>query len=320
MAQGERINLDEPRWPADTFTGRWKHFYSVTDWRNGLNSEETLDASQELLRLYRRGEEPAGTTHEQIWQAKKLYESAFHPDTGDKMNVIGRMSFQVPGGMVITGFMMQFYRTVPQVVFMQWVNQSFNALVNYTNRNAKSETTNAQIATAYVSATSGALAVALGLNSLVKKAPPLVARYVPFAAVAAANCINIPLMRQRELLNGIAVFDEDGNNLGLSQRAAYKAITQVCVSRITMAAPGMLLIPVIMENLEKMAWMQKIKPLHGWIQVLLCGVSLTYMVPTACSMFPQKSSLSIDLLEPELQSSIRNAGRNVDKVYFNKGL
>lgn len=58
----------------------------------------------------RLGQEPPGTTNEQIWYAKKLYESAFHPDSGDKMNTIGRMSFQVPGGMVITGFMMQFYR------------------------------------------------------------------------------------------------------------------------------------------------------------------------------------------------------------------
>ncbi|MED6287770.1 Sideroflexin-2 [Characodon lateralis] len=53
------------------------------------------------------------------------------------------------------------------------------------------------IGVAYVTATSTALATAVGLNLYTKKAPPLVARWVKFADVAAANCVNIPMMRQQ---------------------------------------------------------------------------------------------------------------------------
>jgi len=42
-------------------------------------------------------------------------------------------------------------------------------------------------------------------------------RYVPFAAVAAANCVNIPLMRQNELLYGIDVYDENDNKVTQSR-------------------------------------------------------------------------------------------------------
>ncbi|XP_060698494.1 sideroflexin-2 isoform X2 [Hemiscyllium ocellatum] len=251
-----KFNIDAPRWDQTTFVGRLKHFFNITDPRTVLVSNAALDKAKDLVDSFRAGSVPPGTTEEQLHYAKKLYDSAFHPDSGERMNLIGRMSFQVPGGMAITGFMLQFYRTVPAVVFWQWVNQSFNALVNYTNRNAASPITTKQIGVAYLTATSTALATAVGLNLYTKKAPPLLARWVPFVAVAAANCVNIPMMRQQEIISGIAVTDENDNQLGKSRTAAVKGITQVVISRVTMAAPGMIILPIMMEYVERYPFMQ----------------------------------------------------------------
>ncbi|XP_067100167.1 sideroflexin-2 isoform X1 [Osmerus mordax] len=315
------FDIDAPRWDQSTFTGRLKHFFNITDWRTALLPDARLDEAKALVESCRAGSVPPGTTEEQLHYAKKLYDSAFHPDTGERMNLTGRMSFQVPGGMAITGCMLQFYRTVPAVVFWQWVNQSFNALVNYTNRNAASSITSRQIGVAYFTATSTALATAVGLNLYTKKAPPLVARWVPFVAVASSNCVNIPMMRQQELLNGVAVTDESGARLGQSKKAAVKGITQVVISRVTMAAPGMIILPIIMQRLEKYPFMQRITFLHGPIQVMMVGVFLVFMVPAACSLFPQTCSMAVSKLEPELRDSIlRRYGDSVQYVYFNKGL
>lgn len=80
----------------------------------GRSMHSTLRILESLANSHlvpcRIGKEPAETTREQVIYARKLYESAFHPDTGDLQNVFGRMSFQVPGGMAITGAMLQFYK------------------------------------------------------------------------------------------------------------------------------------------------------------------------------------------------------------------
>ena len=120
-------------------------------------------------------------------------------------------------------------------------------------------------------------------------------------AVAAANCVNIPLMRQGELINGIALMDENGNYVTDSKLAAAKGISQVVFSRIFMAFPGMsklreffffftrnrcffkiyicfflfsqAVIPIIMEKIQSKPLFCKYPNIQGPVQVLAAGLS-----------------------------------------------
>ncbi|KAJ6669101.1 hypothetical protein lerEdw1_007910 [Lerista edwardsae] len=158
------------------------------------------------------------------------------------------------------------YRTTPAVLFWQWVNQSFNAIVNYTNRSGDAPIT------------------------------------------------------VKELKFGIPVTDENGNRLGESKKAAQQAIAQVVVSRIGMAAPAMAIPPVIMNALEKRAFLKRYPWMNAPLQVGLVGLCLVFATPLCCALFPQKSSMRVNGLEPELQTLIREKNPDIEVVYFNKGL
>lgn len=118
MANGSLANLDEPRWDQSSFVGRAKHFFVTTNPLNVLASDDELDAAKRTVLEYRAGLHP-DMNEDEIWRAKQLVDSAFHPDTGEKNFILGRMSFQVPGNMLITGCMMTFYRSTPAVIFWQ---------------------------------------------------------------------------------------------------------------------------------------------------------------------------------------------------------
>uniref|UniRef100_T1JH83 Sidoreflexin n=1 Tax=Strigamia maritima TaxID=126957 RepID=T1JH83_STRMM len=300
MTDGKKINLEEPRWDQNTYGGRARHFFATTNPFNLLATSNDLERARKIVRKIKKGTE-LELSNEEIWRAKHLYDSAFHPDTGEKMLLIGRMSAQVPMNMLknklgILG------RSNPAVIFWQWINQSFNAIVNYTNRSGDSPITNMQLGVSYLLASSGAVITAVGLNSAVKSLPPIVGRLVPFAAVAAANCVNIPMMRMHELQKGIPIFDAYGRRLGESTSAAASGITQVVLSRIAMASPSMVIPPLIMNHLETKGVLKKFPMLNAPIQIVLCGL---------CSM-------SVSSLEPEMRVNIGNKLNAPDIVYFNK--
>jgi len=314
------VNIEQPRWDQTNYWGRARHFFTTTNPMNVFATPTQLDDAKSIVTNYRKGEDMGKLSVEQLWQAKHLYDSAFHPDTGEKMFIAGRMSAQVPMNMTITGCMMTFYKTTPQVVFWQWANQSFNALVNYTNRSGDSPIPMSTLGTSYVFATGGALGTALGLNALAKRLPPLFGRLVPFVAVSAANSINIPLMRRNEITSGVPLTTKSGERTGESSSVAAKeGIAKVVASRVGMAAPGMVSIPIIMDQLEKRGVLARYPRISAPIQIVLCGFVLTFATPLCCAIFEQQASIHVDSLEAEVRDNLKAKGHN-EHVYYNKGL
>lgn len=316
------IDIDRPYWNQNTYRGRALHFLSLTNPFNVFASNKQLEHARDIVTKYRKGDslEKLGVTEDELWKCKYLYDSAYHPDTGERMLLIGRMSAQVPMNMMITGCMMTFYKSTPAVIFWQWFNQSFNAIVNYTNRSGSSPIPTQTLLQSYVGATGGAVITALSLNQLAKRAPPLAGRLVPLAAVAAANCVNIPLMRITELQNGIELQTEDGTQVGNSKRAAKQAISSVTLSRILMASPSMVISPIIMNMLDRRQMLRKAKWAGAFIQIAICGVCLSLATPLCCALFAQRVPVSVDDLELEVREKIRSQHPNLKTVYYNKGL
>lgn len=63
--------------------------------------------------------------------------------------------------------------------------------------------------------------------------------------------------------------------------------------------------PIFMDFLERRGTLARYPWISAPLQVALCGVLLTVATPACCALFPQKASIAVSSLEPEVQVSLR---------------
>jgi hypothetical protein len=70
------FSLQGAKYDLSTYGGRLNHFAELVDLRNALLTEADIKSSQALLETFKQGKRAAGTTDEQLWEAKKRESSS----------------------------------------------------------------------------------------------------------------------------------------------------------------------------------------------------------------------------------------------------
>lgn len=233
---------ESPRYDMNTFTGRMLHFYSVNDPRTLLFTDEEAKAAERLLKLHELGEAPEDTTDADLWHARRVLESALHPDTSEPIFPLFRFSAFVPVNMVIVTATITpaVISSFPATALVHFLNQTYNAAINYANRNASNPVPTARLAEGYAGAVVTSLSIGMLSTALTKRAAArsggggaaaaVIRSTLPFLASSLAGASNVLLMRRNELTTGVDVFDNDGRGLGKSVEVCMHASGFVCLS------------------------------------------------------------------------------------------
>lgn len=325
------------RFDQSTFSGRFARMLLACDPSLLLHTESTVRAAQQTLLdaeddLYHNPQRQLTVSESRkLWEAKRIVESALHPDTGEVIPRPFRMSGYVPYNGPICVSMVASTSTIP-LLFWSWVNQSQNALVNYYNRNASSPMTNETLLKSYSAAVGSALVVAFGLSSFVQKryspsqAKQLM-KYVAFPSAVVASSLNCYVVRSPEIATGIPLFDQEGNPVlpheeNKSSIAARRGVESTTASRAILQAPVYFVPSLLMGILPPLKKLVANRPsARVPLTTFLVLTSFGLGLPATIAIFPQVSEISAKDAEPKYQHLIDPATQKPYEVfYYNKGL
>ncbi|ETV66042.1 hypothetical protein, variant [Aphanomyces astaci] len=322
------FTLDKPRYDQSTYFGRWKHFNELVSPSGFLLSDDEIAKSQQLIDNFKTGTlAPGQVPDADLWKARRVVETVFHPQTGEKLPVLFRMPAFVPVNIPICSGMILAPPTLFNTVFWQWINQSYNAGFNYANRNASGVDDTSAIAKAYASAVAISCATSVGLGKAVERASFLaptvrsvLSKTVPFVAVAAAGAGNAVFMRLSELTDGIDILDDEGVPRGRSQEAGKQSLTQVALTRVALPVPILLFPPFILEAVKKANALPKNRFGRVFTEIGIVTLCIWGAFPAAIALFPQYGSIPASQVEPQFQHLKNSKGQPITEFTYNKGI
>eukprot|EP01029_Cantina_marsupialis_P027798 TRINITY_DN774014_c0_g1_i1.p1 TRINITY_DN774014_c0_g1~~TRINITY_DN774014_c0_g1_i1.p1 ORF type:complete len:343 (+),score=123.21 TRINITY_DN774014_c0_g1_i1:100-1128(+) len=316
------LPLEVPNVSQATYGGRCLHFlkmmnpmYMATMNKSAKKQHDEMMASVEK-----------GAEIDESFRAKKdLSHATIHPQSGEPLPYLTRMTaFPIVSVPNVLGMLLA-APTVGNLIFWQWLNQSYNAYFNYANRNLAGSMTTADVAKSYGLAAVSACSIAVGLNGLVKKlstvfSPAImgsVGILIPYLAVGGAGSINAFVMRKSELTTGVGLTNSAGEMEGNSQIAAKKCMTEVVLTRMAIPLPILLVPPIVRKAIIAAKMMPKSKIGTVLMDVGVVVACLYGALPLAVGMFPQNGSIK----RKDVESQFNPEGCDGEEMlYYNKGI
>jgi len=314
------FTMDSPKFDQSTFYGRLMGMYEYIDPRTLLLSSADIKKSQGMLEEFKKtGKKPASVSEEEMWEHRKNVEVSIHPVTGEELLKIGRMSAFVPMNVPLCALMLM-AESPGQVVFTQWLNQTYNMVNNYVNRAGATVEWSALLQS-YGLAVTASCSIAMGAKKIIGAIPALQAfgPFVPYLAVISAGSANVSFTRMEEWNGkGVSIVDADANDLGLSLKAGQLGVLQTVLSRSCFLPIAPMVMPVLAMKI--LAPVLTAKPVAMMAELVLITVCISGMLPVALSILPQKMEIPVSGLEPQYQNLKDKNGNPITSVFANKGL
>ena len=249
--------LNAPQYDQGTYWGRMMTLFSTQNPLNFFLPHSKILKAKALVDEEIRLEKEMGdkglfypeSKIREIRKAQNIVASAVHPDTKEfiprPMRICSYAPISIP---TLFGFILS-KPTTFNIIFWQWANQTYSAMLNYGNRNASSNLDNKGLALAYGAAVSSSIGVGLAMRKLLTPLSKnlhgpsqlIVNSLISLVAVGSAGFLNLLVMRSKEMKYGITLVDADGVERGKSKTIGRKAVVNTALTRFLMPIPPIML-------------------------------------------------------------------------------